>query len=109
MRPRRLNEDEFKATMTPKMHNVTQSTTDVLDIWPYVHAVPLADLEGHSIYDRFIELVYRTDDDRFDHVLVMTRTKNVYLVVIVDLAHDTIHGHRLLDLNREYGLSKTPG
>ena len=35
----------------------------------------------------------------------MTRTKNVYLVVVVDLVHDLIYGHLLLDLNKEYGLS----
>jgi hypothetical protein len=105
MQTRRLNEDEFKATTTPKMRNVHESATDVLDIWPYVHSVSSTDLEGHSIYDRFVEVVYRSDDDRFDHVLVMTRTKNVYLVVVIDLAHDLFYGHRLLDLNREYGLS----
>jgi hypothetical protein len=105
MQTRQLNEGEFKATMTHKMHNVTKTATNVLDIWPYVDSVPPADLEGHSIYDRFVEVVYRNDDDRFDHVLVMTKTKNVFLAVVVDLAHDSFYGHRLLDLNREYGLT----
>jgi len=105
MQTRKLNEEEFKATMTHKMHNVTESATDVLDVWPYVDSVPSTDLEGHSICDRFVEVVYRNDDYRFDHVLVMTRTKNVYLAVVVDLAHDSIYGHRVLDLKREYGLS----
>ncbi len=105
METHQLNEDEFKATITPKMHNVTESATDVLDIWPYVNSVSSADLERHTIYDHFVEYVYRSDDDRFDHVLVMTKTKNVYLAVVVDLTRDVIHGHRLLDLNREYGLS----
>lgn len=103
--PRRLSESEFKATFTEKMRNVTESATDVLDIWPYVESVPAADLEGHSIYERFVDVVYRNDDERYDHVLVMTRTKNVYLAVIVDLGNDSVYGHRLLDLNREYGIS----
>jgi hypothetical protein len=105
MQTRRLTKDEFKATMTLKMHNVQESATDVLDIWPYVHSVPSDDLEGHVIYDPFVDGVYRTEDDHFDHVSVMTKTKNVYLVVVVDLANDSFYGHRLLDLNREYGLS----
>jgi hypothetical protein len=104
VRVRQLDEAEFKATMTPKMHNVTETATNVLDIWPYVEQVPPADLEGHSVHDRSVEVVYRSDDGLFDHVLVMTRTKNVYLAIVVDLAHDSIHGHRLLDLNKEYGL-----
>lgn len=105
MQTRQLTEAEFKATMTPEMHNVTEAATDPLDLWPYVESVPASDLQAHSIYDHFVEVVYRSDDDSFDHVLVMTRTKNVYLAVVVDLAHDSIYGHRLLDLNREYGLS----
>jgi hypothetical protein len=105
MQTRRLNELEFKATTTPQMHCVTGSATDVLDIWPYVDSVPAADLEGHSIYDQFVEAVYRTGKDHFNHVLVMTRTKNVYLVVVVDLTNESVVGHRLLDLNREYGMS----
>jgi hypothetical protein len=105
MQTRQLTEGEFKATMTPKMQNATETATDVLDIWPYVASVPAADLEGHSVYDRFVEVVYRSDDDLFDHVLVMTMTKNVFLAVVIDLAHASIYGHRLLDLNQEYGLS----
>jgi hypothetical protein len=104
MQTRQLTEDEFKATMTLKMHYVIGADTDVLDIWPYVDSIPSSDLEGHSIDDCFVEYVYRSDDDRFEHVLVMTRRKNVYLVVVVDLAHDSIYGHLLLDLNRLYGL-----
>ena len=105
MQTRQLSEGEFNATMTTRMHNVTATATDVLDIWPYVDSVPATDLEGHAIYDHFVEVVYRSDDDCFNHVLVMTKAKNVYLAVVVDLAHDSIYGHRLLDLNREYGLS----
>ena len=104
MHTRQLSKDEFKATMTPKMHNVTETATDVLDIWPYIESVPSADLEGHTINDRLVDGVYRSDDACFDHVLVMTKTKNVYLAVVVDLARNSIYGHRLLNLNREYGL-----
>ena len=105
MKPRRLSEDEFKAAMTSKMRNVQESAADVLDIWSYVHSVPSDDLKGHVIYEPFVDGVYRTEDDHFDHVMVMTKTLNVYLVVVVDLPSDSFQGHRLLDLNQEYGLS----
>ena len=91
--------------MTAKMRNVQEIATDVLDIWPYVLSVPSGDLESHVIYQPFVDGVYRTEDDQFDHVMVMTRMKNVYLVVVVDLASGSFHGHSLLDLNREYKLS----
>ena len=105
MQTRQLTESEFKATTGAKMQNVTEAATDVLDIWSYVHSVPSGELEGHTICDGCVEVVYRTDDGHFDHVLVMTKTKNAYLAVVVDLTHGSIFGHRPLDLNREYGLT----
>ena len=101
-----LSEDAFLGTFAPPMRNVTQDATNVIDIWPYVASVPTADLLGHQVYDQFVEYVYRDATGRFDHVLVMTKTKNVYLTVVVDLVGDVIHGHHLLDLNEKYGLTE---
>ncbi|HEY7119980.1 MAG TPA: hypothetical protein VH475_25555 [Tepidisphaeraceae bacterium] len=99
-----LGEEQFLATFAAPMRNVTDETTNVIDIWPYVDSVPAEDLRGHEVYDRFAEYVYRDASGRFDHVLVMTKTKNVYLAVVVDLHHATVFGHHLLDLNEKYGL-----
>jgi len=89
------------------MLDVTKTATDVFDIWPYVDSIPPEELEGHAPFERFVEIVYRGDDGRFDHVLAMTKTMNVYIVVVIDLKADRILGHRLLDLNREYGLKRS--
>jgi hypothetical protein len=77
VRTRRLDEHEFKATMTPRIRDAREGAVDVLDIWPYVHSIPATELEGHAVYDDLVEAVYRSEGDRFDHALVMTRTKNV--------------------------------
>src|SRR5690242_17206305 len=100
---RHLTGAEFRATITPPMQDVTTSGDADLDIWPYVELVPVAELEGHSIDD--VKIVYRSGDGRFEHVLISTGTKNVFLVLVVDLANKSIAGHHLLDLNREYGLT----
>ena len=78
------------------------SPTGVLDIVPYYRSISDADFGSHQAYDDFMECVYRTEDDRFDHVLMMTRTENVYMAIVVDLLNDQIVGHHLLDLNAEY-------
>jgi len=104
LKVRKLSEDEFEATWTPKMHDVTANPAPTIDIWPYVEAVLAADLDGHEVWDRFAEYVYRTNDDRFDHVLVMTKSKNVYLAVIIDRELRAVHGHHLLNMNKLYGL-----
>ena len=100
-----LSEDAFLGTFAAPMRDVTQEATNVIDIWPYVASVPVADLRGHQVYDQFVEYVYRDATERFDHVLVMTKTKNVYLTVVVHRAGDRIYGHHLIDLNEKYGLA----
>lgn len=100
-----LDEKQFQATFAAPMRDVTGEATNVIDIWPYVDAVPAEDLRGHQVYDRFVEYVYRDAAGRFDHVQVMTRTTNVYLTVVVDLRHDVVYGHHLLDLNEKYGIT----
>jgi hypothetical protein len=102
---RELDEAAFRSAFAEPMRNVTASAEPSLDIWPYVHAVPLRGLHGHEIWDEFVECVYQTPDQRFDHVLVCTKTPNVFLVVVVDRLKRVIHGHRLLNLAQLYGLS----
>ena len=92
-----LDEKQFLATFAAPMRNVTGEASNVIDIWPYVASVLRKDLRGHEVYDRFVEYAYRDATGRFDHVQVMTKTKNVYLAVVVDLQNDVIHGHHLLD------------
>ena len=104
-----LDETRFLATFAAPMRNVTGEATNVVDIWSYVDSVPAQDLRGHVVYDHFVEYVYRDVAGRFDHVQVMTKSKNIYQVVVVDLRHDLIHGHHLLDLNEKYGVTGGEG
>lgn len=102
MKPKLLSEAEYQRTFAGPMTRYDGPA--LLDIWPYVDSVPATHLEGHAVYEQFVECVYRTADARSLHVLVMTRTKNVFLVVIVDVPAASIVRHYVLDLNREYGL-----
>jgi len=102
-----LDEAAFHATFIEPLRPITEASNPPLDIWPYVHAVPSADLRGHQIWGEFVECVYRSADDRFDLVHVCTRTPNVFLVIVVDRARAAIHGHHLLNLNELYGIAFT--
>jgi hypothetical protein len=101
---RLLDAAEFKATFAEPMRDVSQTASDVIDIWPYADAIPSHDLFGYELGDGSVERIYRDGSETYDHVLVVTRSKNVFLVVVVDLRHDRIFGHHPLDLNQEYGL-----
>lgn len=81
---------------------------ECIDIWQYCDLIPEADFAGFSIADRNVEMVSRTPDRKYDHVLIPTETPNVFLVIIVDLSTQLVFGHHLLNLNQKYGL-ETPG
>jgi len=82
------------------------SPEGVIDVLPYVDSIPTKELEPFTLYERFVECVYRGSDGRYDHVLFMTTTKNVFLVIVVDLIKGNVKGHRILDLNKEYGITE---
>ena len=71
----------------------------------YLISIPESDLQGFDFSDRTVEKVYRDPTGRFYHVLLAATKPNVHLVIIVDEPAQSIYGHYLLDLNREYGFS----
>lgn len=99
-----LDEEAYLATMADPMREIGSDQDPAADIWPYVALIPPADLEGFVIDEGIVERVYRSPDDRFDHVLIPTRTANVLLVIVVSRLHARVHGHHLLNLAARYGL-----
>jgi hypothetical protein len=106
MSPNPLTETFFEATTEGKMSNVTQQPGGCIDIWPYVRMVrESVDLPQQVIDGQFVEYVYRSQFNHYDHVLVPVGRHNVFLVIVVDRVHGSVYGHRVLDLNAEYGLT----
>lgn len=103
-----LSGDQVTAIFdTSSFSNVTMTATNVLNIWPYVSNIPHSDYAGYSLTKNGdVETVQRNYEGTFDLVHLATDIKNAFLVVVVDLKNDKIHGHFILDLNKEYGISK---
>jgi hypothetical protein len=107
MSPNPLTETIFKATTEGKMTNVTEQPGDCIDIWPYVRMVQQSVALPQQVIDgQFVEYVYRSEFGHYDHVLVPAGRFNVFLVIVVDRVHGSVYGHRILDLNAEYGLTE---
>ena len=105
MSPTLLTETEYKATISAQMVDIKGREDvvypdGVLDLDPYLRAADIAPLELLS--DAPHAAVYHSDE--FDHVLYPCNRSNVYMVVVIALDEDRIHGHYILDLNREYDL-----
>jgi hypothetical protein len=105
MRTVLLDDETFARTFVAPMRDVSEDSDPVVDIWSYVRAIPPS--ESRDLMGRAEEVayVYRSGDDRFDHVLIPTHAPNVYLVVVVSRSAAAVYGHHHLDLNQKYGLS----
>jgi len=101
-----LTEAEYKATMgTPMTLLAPEDEFRPMRLSDYVSAIPDQDLQGRDFSLLEIQSVYREPRNQFIHVLLTASTPNVFLVVVVDEPDHSVHGHYLLDLNREYGRS----
>ena len=74
--------------------------------WDYFDAIPLSDFDNHDCSAGSVTHVWEQPSGRYQHVLVDTEDKNVFMVLVLDVPSRSVLGHRLLDLNREYGLSR---
>ncbi len=101
-----LDEEAFERTFVSPMRDVTTDAEPLLDVWPYVEAIPVAERSATGPLGD-VEYVYRSGDDKYHHVLIGTNFENVYLVVVVALEAGAIWGHHVLDLGERYGLNRT--
>ena len=100
-----LTEEQFKKTMNGRMINVTETARPTVDIWPYAELlVKEAVVLPYVVENYLVEVVYRDEGGRYDHILLPTEIKNKFICIIVDLQQKTITGHYHLDLEKEYGL-----
>ena len=106
MAPRLLTETEYKATFCDAIVNVKgrEDLVSLIDLEPYLRAAEPGIAPLELLSDEPPAVVYRTSDGRFDHVLYPCNRSNVYLVVVVALGEDDVHGHYVLDVQNEYGL-----
>ncbi|MBO2009398.1 hypothetical protein [Hymenobacter negativus] len=104
MQTNQLTAEEFQRTCGLTMLNVTETAEVRLDIWPYVDAIPTAELQGWNLSDGIVRHVYQSSTKEFEHILIGTENVDVFLVIILSLHPLGIYGHYLLNLPKEYGL-----
>ena len=85
------------------MTDVTETAEPVVDIWQYVEELVREKIIDSYVYENnLVEAVYRNDTSTFDHVLLPTGHKDVFIVLVVDLINATILGYNRLDLIKLY-------
>jgi hypothetical protein len=93
----------FIQGLTGPMRRVPADEEPPFDFWPYVAIIPEEHFEGHDFSGGRVEWVYEDAAGRYQLVHIDGERKNVYLVIVLDKEQRRVHGHLVLDLNKEYG------
>jgi hypothetical protein len=99
-----LTEKEFKATVDARPVRVGPDESPPFDFWGYFESIPREDFGAHDFSARTVTYVWTMPTTDCQHVLVNSKTENVFLVLVLDLRLRKVRGHHLLDLRKLYGL-----
>ncbi len=102
---RRLSKAQYLGTMDGKMHNITEVAEFSDDVWNCAEMLNSVPLFEDGLCKRHVEAVYVNNENTFEHILLCGEKKNYYVVIVVDLADNSIFGFYPLDLNKEYGVN----
>jgi len=102
---RELTTDQFRTTFGKQMVDVTQTAEPKVDIWPYIKQLTKENIVLNYVLDnQLVEKVYRDSANTFDHILLPTDYKDIFMVIVVNLKRKQIIGHIKLDLKQEHGV-----
>jgi hypothetical protein len=100
-----LDENAYRTTFGAKMLRIRADGNAPFPFWDYVERIPSEDFRGYDCSEGSVQWIWRSDDGRFEHVLIDTNEdKDVFMVVVLDLVKKEVVGHRLMDFKHEYGL-----
>ena len=99
---RELSKQEYEATFSLPMLDVTESAEELIDLWPYAGAVVDADYPDADDWDWRVMFIYESRDGAYQHLYVPVPEDNKYLLVVVSKQQKQIVGHYYLDLQAIY-------
>lgn len=106
--PLELDEVAFRQTCRDPMQRIRPDSGAPFDFWSYVDSIPNEDFCGHDCSTGSVQYVWRSGDGHFEHVLIdCLDDSDCFMVIVLNLHEQRVHGHRLLDLKIEYGLNST--
>ncbi|MBK6370258.1 MAG: hypothetical protein IPF64_10655 [Flavobacteriales bacterium] len=93
---------EFMNEVGSPLRRLPEDAVPPFDFWDYVERIPVEDYAGCNSLGT-VQYVYEDPAQRYLLVNLDTDDKNVFMVVVLDIRSNCVHGHLLLDLNKEYG------
>jgi hypothetical protein len=98
---RELTQDEFLATCSAPMRDVTSTAEEVVDLWAYADPVLTAAFPEARGWEWRVKHVRESGSGEFQPALVPLPVSNVYYVIVIDKRARRIHGHYRLALGEQ--------
>lgn len=96
--PRELSLEDYEATYSPPMVDVTKSATELVDLWGYADQVIANSYHNCATWEWRVAHIYESGDARYQHIGIPVPKDDTYLTVVVDVDARRILGHYILDL-----------
>jgi hypothetical protein len=100
--PRELTKEQYEATFSPPMINVTETAEEIVPLWDYLDPVIEELFHSCTAWDWRVMFIYESRDGHYQHLNVPVPQDNTYLSVVVDKRGKQILGHYMLDLGALY-------
>lgn len=102
----RISDDEWPGYFAEPMQRLSHEAEPPFDFWPYVEGIPVEDFEGFDCSAGQVHYAYRHPLGRFEHILINSNDRNVFMVIVLDRDASSVVGHHLLRLDELYGLTR---
>lgn len=100
--PRELSREDFEATFSPPMVDISNRATELVNLWAYADQVIANDYHDCTAWDWRVAHIYESGDARYQHIGIPVPKDDTYLTVVVDVDSRKILGHYILDLGAMY-------
>lgn len=93
-----LSDEKYRQTFDAPMTRVTSEDAPPFNFWLYFEQIPSADFAGRDFSAGNVTYVYRDASGRYEHVLVDSDHRDIFMALVLDRQNLTVVGHRLLHL-----------
>jgi hypothetical protein len=104
---RELSREEFEATFSPPMVDISKSAAELVDLWAYADRVIAKSYHDCTSWEWRVAHIYATGDAQYQHIGIPVPKDDTYLTIVVDAGAHQILGHYILDLGAIYSESES--
>ena len=100
---RELTQDQYQATFSPRMEDVTEAADEIVNVWAYADPVLQRDFPEANDWVWNVKHIYESQDHVYQHLYIPVPKSETYLIIVVSKQQREIVGHYFIDFVAFYG------